>query len=102
MTNGADLLRMLEPAVRPVSVPGAPPARPGAAPVEQRGFESLLSDAAASGGSGGSGAPAAAAAPPPAARHPLAGIDRIENGALRQLIAAQASPAAASSFPGAP
>jgi hypothetical protein len=104
MTSSADLLRMLEPAVRPVSVPGAENARPGSVPLEQRSFESLLSDAAgakasgtsgASGGAGASGGSAGAAqlSPQPAPQHPLAGIDRIENSALRDLIAARGSKA---------
>jgi hypothetical protein len=83
MTSSADLLRMLEPAVRPVSAPGAASARAGAAPLEQRSFESLLAAAAAPGSAG-----SAAAAPRATPLAPLAGIDHIENGSLRSLVAA--------------
>jgi hypothetical protein len=94
MTSSAELLRMLEPAVRPVSVPGAATARPGSVPIEQRSFESLLADATGSGGDAGAGdesgpAPAAPTAP----GSPLAGIDRIENSALRDIIAARTAQA---------
>jgi len=43
MTDSAALLRLLEPAVRPV--PTAPAGRVAQAPIEQRSFEALLDEA---------------------------------------------------------
>jgi len=43
MGNESELLRMLEPAVRPGGLPG--PGRPGRVPIESRDFDSLLQEA---------------------------------------------------------
>ena len=43
MNTGVELLRMLEPAVRPGGLPG--PQRTGQTPIETRSFESLLEEA---------------------------------------------------------
>jgi len=45
LSDSAMLLRMLEPAVRPVGPTAGAPARPTAQPFEHRSFESLLSEA---------------------------------------------------------
>ncbi|MEX0885284.1 MAG: hypothetical protein WD009_02490 [Phycisphaeraceae bacterium] len=92
MTHDANtLLRMLEPAVRPVGTPA--PSRPAVPPIEQQDFAALLAEA----GAGASveddapAGPAEADAPPAAAKRstgPLAalsGIDAIDNVSLRGL-----------------
>jgi len=86
MNEGAALLRMLEPAVRPVPTGGGAPAA-SKAPFEQQSFESLLAAAEADGGG-----PADAAEPnrPPPPPSPLSGLNRIENASLRELIAERA------------
>jgi hypothetical protein len=92
VSDGAFLLRMLEPAVRPDSrstqVGGlTPAARQQAVPFEQRDFAVLLSQAQEAVAAADQVAPAAdvarTAASPLA---PLAQIDRIENQALRDMI----------------
>ena len=88
MGREIDLLRMLEPAVRPGAVPGM--AQPAAReqPIEERSFDSLLEEARSLNVS---------SAPEPEAHTPagtkkagplaeLAGLDRIENAALRTLL----------------
>lgn len=97
MTSGADLLRMLEPAVRPVGAP-APSTRP-AAPLEEQSFESLLAEVRQLGTSDGSaqqGVDAAAdgaalqdeaARPKANLLGPLSATDAIDNASLRSLVA---------------
>lgn len=95
MGDGTNLLRMLEPAVRPGSASG-PTARP-TAPIESRAFESLLEEARASAareetqaGDAGSaergpasdGSGSGAHAP----MRQLAQLDRIENPGVFRLI----------------
>jgi len=91
MGQSEDLLRLLEPAVRPGNLPAT--ARAGQPPIEQRSFEALLQEAQ-------QGEPASlresvtTSAPAESARHPntgaiftqLAGVDRIENASLRTLV----------------
>lgn len=85
MGRESDLLRMLEPAVRPGGLTASQ--RPTTRPIEDKDFESLLAEARAQ--------PAAEAEPQtldqPARGHDplrsLAGTDRIENASLRQLVA---------------
>jgi hypothetical protein len=109
MGNASELLRMLEPAVRPVNVPGAPgaAARPG--PIESRDFDSLLDEArqmnlmtppvvpdADAARRAGVDAPANSAPSDTgaaAALSPLMQFDRIENPSLRALIGGSADPA---------
>lgn len=91
MGRESDLLRMLEPAVRPGGLTASP--RPTSRPIEDKDFESLLAEATAG--------RTAESQPPPQdqpARGPdplrsLAGTDRIENASLRQLVAGAATPA---------
>ena len=83
MASGLDLLRMLEPAVRPIGTP-ARPVQP-TAPIEQRPFDQLLAEAQRT-----QGDPAADIdnVEPPSAS-PLAalsGVSHIENGSLRTVL----------------
>ncbi len=100
MTIERDLLRMLEPAVRPVGLPG--PAVQPREPLESRSFESLLEEARATGSGDTAGAGTAGEVTQEAEgsqgvaepRRPapagwvgrLGSLDRIENGSLRRLI----------------
>jgi len=91
MGQGVDLLRLLEPAVRPGGLPGA--AKAPTPPLEQRDFEALLAEARQDPGPAAAAAPAAddaaaapAATPKAAPLAPLGQIDRIENRSLRALI----------------
>jgi hypothetical protein len=91
MSQGVDLLRLLEPAVRPGGLPGA--AKAPTPPMEQRDFEALLAEAQQDQAGAASEAPASddggaahAAAPKAAPLAPLGQIDRIENRSLRALI----------------
>ncbi len=84
MSQGSELLRMLEPAVRPVALPGAGAPRPQNQPFEARPFEALLREA-------GVNADADASAPEPAPSGPdplaaLNGIQAVGNASLRSLI----------------
>ncbi|NBC11130.1 MAG: hypothetical protein GVY24_05255 [Planctomycetes bacterium] len=96
MSDSAQLLRMLEPAVRPVPQRGADKPRATAEPFESRSFESLLGEAQRTNGEGrhvGPGQDASAdqavaeATPKDTALGPLTGLGTIENATLRQLIA---------------
>jgi hypothetical protein len=100
MTIERDLLRMLEPAVRPGGLPG--PVSQPRAPLESRSFESLLEEARAMGLRGAAEAGLAGEVTQEAGgsqgvtepRRPasagwvgrLGSLDRIENGSLRRLI----------------
>ncbi len=98
MAGGAELLRLLEPAVRPGGLQG--PSRTPVAPLESRSFDSLLAEAAKDGGaSSGTNGPdgladnetkphAASAASHLAS---LSGVDRIENAGVLEAIAGKAS-----------
>ncbi|MCX5661144.1 MAG: hypothetical protein NTW19_15770 [Planctomycetota bacterium] len=102
MSDGASLLRMLEPAVRPGGSTG-PTAKPST-PFESRPFESLLEEAqslaakSAPGMGPGTGKEAGADVNPEAGLKPaghaplqqLAQLDRIENPALLKLISGEA------------
>ncbi|MEM1211526.1 MAG: hypothetical protein AAGI68_04430 [Planctomycetota bacterium] len=101
MSDPGQLLRMLEPAVRPVSLPttGSPP-KPANTPFESQSFDQLLQQAT---NPSTADKPAATASPDPATTadppqpvpvstfQPLSGIDRIENQSLRNLIAQPAA-----------
>jgi len=96
MSDSAQLLRMLEPAVRPVDQRGAGKARPSAEPFESRSFQSLLGEAQRTHAEGNQAVPGqdasaeqavAEATPKDTALGPLAGLGTIENATLRQLIA---------------
>lgn len=83
MSNGVDLLRLLEPAVRPGGLAGgkALPTQP----IESRSFESLLEEAKAA------GLPQQAVNEPNRASavdplKPLARVDLIDNAALLRMI----------------
>ena len=98
MTQGADLLRLLEPAVRPVSpvkpVAHAPGAKSGELPFEAQGFDSLLASAREVRGlTAPTDDPAAEAtqAKSPGPLDALADLGRIENPGLRELLAQQRS-----------
>ena len=91
MANGVELLRRLEPAVRPDGL--SAPRRPVAAPIEQRSFDSVLEEAQDM--AGRMDAPGEARVEPgdagterPSPLPPLGRLDRVENAALRELIAA--------------
>ncbi len=96
MGNESELLRMLEPAVRPTGLPG--PAKQPKAPFESRSFESLLDEAKQMNASENQATPATAdqdqiADGTPAQKSaragliaPLTQLDRIENSTLRGLI----------------
>ena len=91
MSNAIELLRMLEPAVRPGGIPG--PARTGSEPIESRSFDSLLEEAKAAATSGES---LEKANTPPTADplKSLAGVDLIDNAALLRLIGSRNDAAA--------
>jgi hypothetical protein len=89
--GASELLRMLEPAVRPIG--GAAPVRalkPAQQPIEQQSFEALLDQAKEInvGDEAPGEMPVGKASKPIAAVSPLAGLsqfDRIENASLREL-----------------
>ena len=120
MSQGMNLLKMLEPAVRPVAAPGAAKPAAGRQPFEAQSFDSLLAsidegpsvddplaadaasfttpasdfaDFADFDPDAGLETPAAAAGPGPLA--PLADLGRIENPGLRAMLAQRASLASA-------
>ncbi len=90
MGNESELLRMLEPAVRPAGLPG--PAKQPHTPIESRSFESLLDEAKQINAVQDQAADDTQSAPPPQQTlrtgliAQLAQLDRIENGTLRGLI----------------
>ena len=97
--GAGDLLRLLEPVVRPGGVPGR--TRPPTRPIEDRSFEDLLAEArgpsAAAGAEAGSpgpgeDGPGEAAHAGPMAR--LSDVGRIENAVLRGLVGGRGGPAA--------
>lgn len=90
MNDSAALLRMLEPAVRPVpSAPGGS-ARAGQLPIEQRSFESLLADVQQTKGletrDAGAATDAAEAAVKANPLGALGGVCSIENASLRAIV----------------
>lgn len=90
MSNAAALLRLLEPAVRPDGVNHAPPAR---APIEAQRFDELLGQARQNVEAPQGVADAAAAdesGRPHGALDALAGLDRMDNAAIRTLRATRA------------
>jgi hypothetical protein len=91
MGREADLLRMLEPVVRPGGLPQA--SRAKAPPIEGRDFESLLAEAAAerTAEPDETDATSRSAAKSPDPLQGLTGVDRIENATLRALISDAAS-----------
>jgi len=104
MASATDLLRLLEPAVRPAGVPAGRATAPPPAPAGQS-FEAMLAERAASpppatdpGPTPPSGTPLANTLPdagsepvPVRPLDALAGIDRVENPALRALLARPAA-----------
>ncbi len=95
MTQSGDLLRLLEPAVRPVS-PVKPAAGPtgapaGELPFEAQDFDSLLASAQQADLSPDAAEPAAEAAQAkqPGPLDALADFGRIENPGLRELLGKQ-------------
>ena len=99
MSNGAELLRMLEPAVRPVAQPTSGVKPQPDASFENKSFEALLRDAAADNPSDAPGVPSAEPAdsqqPPPTPLGPLSDLSAVSNASLRQLIAQAESQAKA-------
>lgn len=94
MAGGGELLRLLEPAVRPGGVQG--PARTPVVPFESRSFEALLADAAREQSSlnvettGGVALGSESRSPSGAAGAHLAGlsgVDRIENAGVLEAMA---------------
>ena len=90
-SNSLDLLRMLEPAVRPVGTPGVGRVASGKAPLEAQSFDSLLAAAQTA----APDAPAADVLPEHAPKSdalaPLSGLGAIESASLRELIAGRKS-----------
>jgi hypothetical protein len=80
LANEVDLLRRLEPAVRPGNLPA--PMREAAQPFEARSFESILNEARAM---NVDDVEAEMNAKP--ASGVMAGLDRIENASLHELMA---------------
>lgn len=96
MTQSADLLRLLEPAVRPVSpvkpMSGAAGVAEGELPFESQDFDSLLAsarDGVQTQREELEASPHATAAKPPGPLDALADFGRIENSGLRELLAQQ-------------
>lgn len=93
MSNSLELLRMLEPAVRPGQSGSAPASESHRQPIEQRSFESLLQDVQTL---AQQGEPMLSAEPDEAAGgagksqvnllSPLSDLDAISNASLRELI----------------
>lgn len=96
MSGGADLLRMLEPAVRPAkATPCAAAPRQPVAPIEARSFDSLLQEARQMNVDEADNIDAAGGAKAPVQAGPLGvlvGVDAIENDALRRLLAGAVKP----------
>ncbi|MEX0655199.1 MAG: hypothetical protein WD534_13185 [Phycisphaeraceae bacterium] len=89
MADSGLLLRMLEPAVRPVAAPeGRSAPQPTDVPIEQRSFESLLSEARGGGAMGADEelSVPAAKAEPVNLLGPLSQVGAIENTSLRALV----------------
>ena len=87
MGTSLDLLKMLEPAVRPVGP--APTRSAGTAPLETRSFESLLEEAQAAAAPETAQGVDASAEPKGKKVDPLAalgGLDRIENESLLRIV----------------
>ncbi|MFA9478653.1 hypothetical protein ACERK3_10130 [Phycisphaerales bacterium AB-hyl4] len=89
MVDSSQLLRMLEPTVRPVPTPEGRAASSGNVPIEQRSFESLLAEATS--GEAGDIDEAGAATDAPAGGSanllgPLSQVGAIENASLRALV----------------
>jgi hypothetical protein len=85
MSRGVDLLKLLEPAVRPVLPAAGTTRSQGRAPFEQQDFAELMNFMNET-----PPEEAAAAAPPPKSADPLAelaDLGRIENAGLRQMLA---------------
>ncbi len=86
MASGSELLRMLEPAVRPGGLPS--PARPVSRPIESQRFDQLLDQArqvrSAEPTDPGTGVPVEATARPALGLLPLGRVNWIENASLRQ------------------
>lgn len=109
MSEAARLLKMLEPAVRPVDAAGA--AKPvGELPFEQRPFDDLLNEATASAKveapesnpSSDSGTPVAEVQGAAGPLSLLSDLGRVENAGLRDLIAQSPLDRAASADPSEP
>lgn len=100
MGTSLDLLRMLEPTLRPDGVSGV--ARAASQPIESRSFEALLDEAQSAASQSGdaardAGASGSETAEPVARRGPnlidrLAQVDVIENPSLRSLLNRGATP----------
>lgn len=90
MSNEAELLRMLEPAVRPGGLPV--PSHGRRVPIESRSFESLLEEVQGMAGSANAGHPADGGSPTSGVARgvtqaliaQLAQVDRIENDSMRR------------------
>lgn len=93
-SNAANLLRLLEPAVRPGNLPRS--AQPSSTPIESRSFDSILEEAQSLNAAGGAAAARGDGenAAPVKQASPLAGLGRIdcvENAGLRDLLARAAA-----------
>ncbi|MFP4145472.1 MAG: hypothetical protein ACLFV3_10050 [Phycisphaeraceae bacterium] len=88
MADAAELLRLLEPLVRPVDGGGS--SRAPKLPVEQQSFDSLLAEASTPGQDAADGEAADAEPDRPDPLGPLARVDAIENESLRAIVARSA------------
>lgn len=86
MSESAALLRMLEPATRPTPTQSAPSRAVQPTAFEDADFDALLAEARADGEVSSASQGDAARAPDPLTG--LSGLGSIENGGLRELIAA--------------
>ncbi|MEX2672954.1 MAG: hypothetical protein WD294_12690 [Phycisphaeraceae bacterium] len=89
MADSSLLLRMLEPAVRPVSAPEGRGASSAAVPIEERSFESLLGEAISTESADVDDPSVSTGSDAPGASNllgPLSQVGAIENASLRTLI----------------
>ncbi len=89
--GASHLLRMLEPAVRPIAGASATtPTAPGKPPIEQQSFEALLEAAKQADATDNTESTDAAKPTAPSPLASLAQVDRIENASLRDLLQGRA------------
>lgn len=87
--DSAALLRLLEPAVRPVAPPNTGAGKAGALPIEERSFEALLAEAKGMTHDDATTTDQTPAAPPVNPLRALHGCGAIENASLRGILGAQ-------------
>ena len=85
MSNSGDLLRMLEPAVRPVATPAPQSTRPKDTPFETKSFDALLSEAQTHSVTEPN-VDEPGKTKPTDLLSPLTHVDAIQNASLRQIV----------------